>query len=233
MNAELKDLIAGCEVCQKHAHSQQRETLSPHPEPSYPWERVGCDIFEFKAKNFLITVDYYSNFWEVDQLKSMTSNQVILKLKSHFARHGIPRILISDNGPQFTSEEFDNFCKSWNFKHKTSSPGYPRSNGMAESAVKTAKMLLKKADDNHSDPQMAFLDYRNTPLQELNASPAQLLMGRRTRTTLPAASVLLQPKTIDVSEKRKARKQKTTFYYNRQAKELPRLVKVKASQFDH
>lgn len=67
MNAE-KDLIAGCEICQKHAHSQQRETLSPHPEPSYPWERVGCDIFEFKRKNFLITVDYYSNFWEVDQL---------------------------------------------------------------------------------------------------------------------------------------------------------------------
>lgn len=94
---------------------------------------------------------------------------------------------------------------------------------MAESAVKMAKMLLKKAEDSHSDPQMAFLDYRNTPLQELNASPAQLLMGRRTRTTLPTSSELLQPKTVDVSDKRKEKRLKTMYYYNRQAKDLPSL----------
>lgn len=104
LNAELKDFISSCEICQKHAISQQRETLIMHPQPSYPWERVGCDIFEYKDKNVLVTTDYYSTFWEVDQLKSLSSSQVILKLKAHFARHGIPQVLITDNGPQFSCE---------------------------------------------------------------------------------------------------------------------------------
>jgi len=70
---------------------------------------------------------------------------VINKLKAHFARQGIPDIVFSDNGPQYTSKEFQQFSRLWEFQHKTSSPAHPQSNGKAESAVKTAKRLMQKA----------------------------------------------------------------------------------------
>ena len=60
-----------------------KETLMPHKVPSRPWKKVGTDLFEFKNKSYLITVDYYSNFWEVDKLPDTKARTVILKLKNH------------------------------------------------------------------------------------------------------------------------------------------------------
>uniref|UniRef100_A0A9J8B237 Gypsy retrotransposon integrase-like protein 1 n=1 Tax=Cyprinus carpio carpio TaxID=630221 RepID=A0A9J8B237_CYPCA len=98
---------------------------------------------------------------------------------------GIPDIVISDNGPQFSSQEFQKFSDHWAFLHKTSSPGYPQSNGKAESAVKTAKRLMRKAQMSRQDPYLAILDHRNTPTHGLSTSPAQRLLSRHTKTLLP------------------------------------------------
>ncbi|EEC06081.1 hypothetical protein IscW_ISCW004380, partial [Ixodes scapularis] len=73
-------------------------------------------------------------------------------------------------------------------------PGYPRSKGIAQSAVKIVNMLLKRAYESNGEPLMAFLNYCNMPLQHMNASPAQLLMGRRTRTLVPTTAKQLQPR---------------------------------------
>ena len=121
---------------------------------------------------------------------------MILKLKNHFARYGCPEQVISDNGPQFSSEEFAQFAIQGDFVHRTSSPGNSKANGKAESAVKTAKSLLRKAIDANTDPYLAFLDYRNTPTQGMESSPAQRLLNRRTRTLLPATKQLLQPRVV-------------------------------------
>ena len=69
---------------------QQKETLMPHDVPSRPWAKVGTDLFMFDNKDYLITVDYLSNFWEIDYLTDTKSTTVIRKLKAHFARQGIP-----------------------------------------------------------------------------------------------------------------------------------------------
>ena len=61
-----------------------------HEVPSRHWERVGTDIFTLDGKNYLVTIDYYSNFWEVDRLPDTKASIAILKLKSHFTRYGIP-----------------------------------------------------------------------------------------------------------------------------------------------
>ena len=117
---------------------------------------------------------------------------MIRKLKAHFARYGIPDVVMSNNGPQFSSERFAKFAKTWEFQHDTSSPGHSQSNGKAESAVKTAKKLMKRAELSKGEIYLSFLDHRNTP-NDSGYSPAQCLMNRRTKTLLPVTSNLLKP----------------------------------------
>ena len=102
----------------------------------------------------------------------LSASTTILKLKSHFARYGIPDQVISGNGPQFTSDEFINFSRTWDFEHLTSSPGNSKANGKADSGVKTAKRMLKKSIRAGTDPYLAVLDYRNTPTQGMTTQPS-------------------------------------------------------------
>ena len=179
-----------------------KETLMSHDVTTCPWQKVGVDLFEWDKKEYLVTVDYYSNFFEIDKLDDTRSTTVIRKLKGHFARYGCPETVVSDNGPQFSAKDFQQFAKSWDFEHATSSPGYPKANGKAESAVKTAKRLLRKCKDAGADQYQALMDYRNTPTQGLHTSPMQRLMNRRARTLLPITGALLQPRVADPKAKK-------------------------------
>ena len=136
MTADIKNHVSTCEACREYERSQSKETLKSHETPSRPWQYVAVDLFELEGKSYLVTSDYFSDFFELDHLRSTSSVHVIRKLKSHFARHGIPEQLVTDNGPQFTSRNFIKFSKDWDFDHRTSSPRYSQSNGKAESAVK-------------------------------------------------------------------------------------------------
>ena len=195
----------------------------PHDVPHWPWEKVGADLFELNNKDYLITVDYLSNFFEIYKLENTKASTVIRKLKSHFARYGTPDRVVSDNGPQFTSDKFEQFTKEWEFDHLTISPGNSKANGKAESAVKTAKRLMRKAADSGSDPYLALLDYRNTPTQGIGSSPAQRLMNRRTKTLLPTSSSLLQPRVSSSKDKHRKlvqRQDNQAKLYNKSAKNL-------------
>ena len=152
-----------------------------HERPDRPWAKVACDIFYLKQVPYLLTVDYYSHYPEIALLTNESSRQVITHLKSLFARYGIPSCCVSDGGPQFASAEFKQFAKDWGIEHKMSSPYYPRSNGLAENAVKVVKRLLGKAADRGEDKYLALLAYRSSPL-ETGKSPAELLFGRKLRT---------------------------------------------------
>ena len=83
-------------------------------------------------------------------------------MKSHFARNGIPDIVISESETQFTSEKFSSFVKEWSFEHRTSSPDHQQANGQAEAAVKSAKKLIRKAAKTGNDPYLAILAQKNT-----------------------------------------------------------------------
>ena len=188
--------------------------------------QVGTDLFTVSGKTFITVVDYYSDFVEIDELSDTMSDAVIQVLKKQFSRHGIPDTVVSDNGSQFTSQEFHEFSLEWEFNHVTSSPHYPKSNGKAESSVKVVKQLFKKAYRDGKDPWLALLDNRNTPTEGLDTSPAQRLMSRCTRTLLPTASGLLNPEVAQGTEekiKAKREKAKYMYYYDRTAKKLPEL----------
>uniref|UniRef100_A0A3P8TE00 Integrase catalytic domain-containing protein n=1 Tax=Amphiprion percula TaxID=161767 RepID=A0A3P8TE00_AMPPE len=155
---------------------------------------------------------------------STTDKGVITAMKSIFARHGIPDIVISDNGPQYACEEFRSFAESWEFTHVTSSPGHAQSNGQAERTVQTVKKLLKKSQNDAGDPYIALLEYRNTPLESVGLSSAQMLMGRRLKTKLPASTSLLTPeRAFNVHKQLKIKQAKQN--YDHHAKPLPELHK--------
>jgi transposase InsO family protein len=192
----IDDKVSNCTVCCEH-QQQHPEPLIPSPLPSRPWEKIGTDLFEWKKVDYLLVVDYYSRYIEIAKLTSTSANSVITHLKSIFSRHGLPETVMSDNGPQYSAAAFEEFSKEYGFVHETSSPKYPQANGTAERAVKTVKQLLKK----NQDPYLAMLTYRSTPLEN-GYSPAELLMGRKLRTTLPMSKKQLQPNLPNVAKLR-------------------------------
>ena len=182
ISEEIQEMIRRCSECVKEK-VERHEPLIPSEFPERPWQKVACDLFHFKGKWYLVMTDYYSRFPEIALLEKLDSSCVIVHCKSFFARHGVPELVRSDNGPQFKvlkSSEFTQFAKTYGFIHTTSSPRFPQSNGFVEAAVKIVKNLLKK----NADPYVALLEYRATPLAN-GYSPAELLMGRRIRSTLP------------------------------------------------
>ncbi|SCV65341.1 Integrase core domain protein [Anaplasma phagocytophilum] len=187
VNSEIEQLVTGCERCAQ-TRVQRSEPLLCTPTPNRPWQRVGIDLFELSGRHYVLIVDYYSRFPEVVSLTSTSSTAVIAAVKSSFARFGIPDVVVSDNGPQFSSREFAAFASCYGFHHATSSPRYPQANGEAERMVRTMKELFFKSQD----PHMSLLVYRDTPGIS-GYSPSQLLFGRRLQTRVPKLDEALIP----------------------------------------
>ena len=222
MSSDITDWIQSCSVCQRHQPSLAAEPMMAHEIPKLPWAKVGTDLFYKDGVTYIIVVDYYSKYPEITKLPSSTSSSAIAALKTQFARFGVPSLVVSDNGPCFSSTEFQQFATQWQFQHITSSPGHPKSNGQAERMVQTVKAMLLKS----ADPYKALLSYRTTPLAGVQLSPAELLMGRQLRTLVPAASELLAPAYHDplvVHPRLVARQNSQKSYHDRSSHALPDL----------
>ena len=190
MTKDIERALSSCVPCNSTEPHQMKKPMKSHPTPELPWTQVSADIFEWNDMKYLVIVDAYSGWFETDTLHDMSFKTVIKKMKRHFAVHGIPELLMTDNGSQFVSREFHLFAKEWGLKQVTSSPTYPQSNGLAENAVKQAKKLLEKSKRDGSDPMLSLLNLRNTPKDSNLGSPAQRLMSRRTRTVVPTSKKL-------------------------------------------
>ena len=135
---------------------------------------------------------------------------------------------MSDCGQQFMSEEFNLFCRKWSITHRTSSPGHQQCNGKAEAAVKLHKNMLKRTLAQRQDQWLALLELRNTPRQDTNASPAQVLFGRSTRSILP--TVTKQCNVFDTTRRHK-RRETYKRYYDKHTKLLPPLYRTQSVMF--
>ena len=195
MSADIRAYVESCDTCATYCAKQPEQPLQMHEDRERPWQKVGSDIFTIEGRNYVVTVDYYCQFIELDYLPETNSATVITKLSHRFARHGIPDAVVSENGPQYASSEFQCFARHWNFQHKRIAPGNSPANGQAESAVK----IIKSAKSG-KDPHIALLNLRNTPNEGMSSSPVQRLMGRRTQSVLPATPAVLKPSKIPVSE---------------------------------
>lgn len=153
----------------------------------------------------------------------MIPKSVIKATKTNFARYGICQRLCSDNGTNFINQQMKTFAKDYGFEHVTSSPNHQQANGKAEAAVKIAKSLIKKAEKNQSDYELALLHWRNTPIK-IGSSPNQRLMSRQTQTLIPTSIKNLQPRVIEnVPESIKKQRNNAKEYYDRKTQTRPEL----------
>ena len=194
--------------------------------PSFPWQKLGCDLFDYQGAQYLLVADYYSKYPILRTLNSTTSAAIINHLKSLFAEHGIPESLVTDNGPQYSSPEFAAVCDHWGINHITSSPLYPKSNGFIERMVQTVKNLLKKSDAAGQDPYLALLSYRTTPIDSNLPSPAKILNQRDYRTQLPCSGRLQRSQTMECNQEQLQHRQdvQKKQYDGKSPRELQKLV---------
>ena len=189
----IEALCAECEACKTTAAMPPPAPIHPWQYPSSQWERVHIDFGEWNKTVFLVLVDAFSKWPEVRLVSSATSQKTIEVLSDIFATHGFPSILVSDNGPQFTSTEFSDFLQENGITHYKSPPYHPASNGLAENMVKNIKQLLKKESPDSrakvKDTITIFLrTYRNIPHTTTNKTPAELILKQLPRTRLALTS---------------------------------------------
>ena len=127
---------------------------------------------------------------------------------------------------------YKHFANKYNFAHTTISPRYPKSGGLHEKMVQTVKHILEKCRVTHQDSYLALLDYRNTPID--GVTPAQALMSRRLRSSIPISQKRLQPETINHNQfqhNRIQQQQKQKKYFDKNSKSLCPLKKEDTVRF--
>lgn len=190
IDGDIEIVANECENCGRMAHNPPRFKDHHWIYPTGPWERVHVDFAGPVAGSMLLIIsDAYSKWLEVKITNSTTSHATIAILDEVFAAYGAPVTLVSDNGSNFTSKDFNDFLHQVGVRyHKLTAPYHPSTNGQAERAVQTVKNALKAMNTTRSTIQEnmnEFLrQYRLAPHNTTGQSPAQLFLGRLPRSRL-------------------------------------------------
>ncbi|XP_061892219.1 uncharacterized protein K02A2.6-like [Entelurus aequoreus] len=192
LDAQIEQQARTCSTCQRNQKNPALSPLHTWPWPGSPWQRIHVDFAgPFEGHMFLVVVDAYSKWPEVQVMKTTTTEKTVQALRSMFARNGVPETLVSDNGPQFTAAEFGAFLGAFlranGVKHKRSAPFHPATNGQAERFVQTLKRSLKASRGTFTlqhRVEAFLLSYRNAPHMTTSESPAMLFLRRRLRSRL-------------------------------------------------
>ena len=195
IDKEIENRVKRCKACIVMSETNRPEPLKPTPLPDRPWQHIGIDLCGPlpSGESLLVAVDYYSRWFEVGILHSTNSNKVINCLDNWFTAHGLPEMMITDNGVQFTSQEFSNFCSINSIMHRKITPYSPQANGEVERQNRTIMKAIKTVHAEGGDWRRGlntFLKaYRSTPHSVTNVSPAEMMYGRKLRTKLPEFSL--------------------------------------------
>ena len=194
LDKDIESLAKSCQSCQAVKQAPPTAPMHPWTWPSKPWQRVHIDFAgPFLNKMYVIVVDAHSKWPEIYEMSQTTSTKTITVLRHLFASYGLPEQVVSDNGPQFVSDEFATFLKANGVKHVRCAPYHPASNGLAERFVRTFKQAMKagKHDGQTQQHQLEnfLFTYRTTPHATTGVTPCSLFLGRDLRTKL----TLIQP----------------------------------------
>lgn len=189
MDRDVEEFVQCCTNCALAAKSPPKEEFQAWPETTIPWERIHIDYAgPIKSKYYLVIVDAHTKWPEICETTSTTAPKTIELLTEVFARFGVPEKLVSDNGSQFTADQFKLFCDSNGIHHIRTAPYHPQSNGQAERFVDMFKRSFKKLGEEKNTSnalQLILNTYRCTPNPNSpnSKSPAEAMFGRKIRTT--------------------------------------------------
>ncbi|XP_070385138.1 uncharacterized protein [Dermacentor albipictus] len=203
IDREAECTAAQCENCIANLPMPPAAPPLGWPQTQERWSRVHVDFAgPIEGKMVLVVVDSHTKWIEAVPLNQATSTTTIDCLRDIFSHFGVPRTLVSDNGTQFTSQEFATFADRNNITHLRTAPYHPQSNGAAERAVRTIKDGLRKMRRGKLEHNLTrfLLNYRRTP-QKTGKSPSEMLLGYQIRSRLdtcfPAATVSNSKKEND------------------------------------
>ncbi|XP_062541034.1 uncharacterized protein LOC134209069 [Armigeres subalbatus] len=227
MSSQIKEVVKNCEVCGKFSVSQPNPPMKSPCIPIHQFQLISMDVFfaeyERRKRAFLVTVDHYSDFFEVNVLKDLTPQSVISACQQNFSRHGIPQRVLMDNATNFVNRQKVEFAKNWDFELVTSAPHHQQANGKAEAAVKIAKRLLLKATETGNNFWYALLHWRNIP-NKIGSSPTARLFSRSTRCGIPCSAENLRPRIVEnVPESIEDNRRKIKYKYDKKSRNLPNI----------
>lgn len=189
LDAEIEQISRNCLQCQLTRPNPKKVTTHVWEAAKRPFERVHVDFAgPFMGNYYFILIDAYTKWPEVYVIPNITTKTTMDKCREIFSRFGIPEVLVSDNGPQFTSDEFRKFMEMNGIIHKRSAPYHPATNGQVERNVQTFKNKLKTINCNRSELgkvlQNILPNYRRTPHATTGESPAMKMFNRQIRSRL-------------------------------------------------
>ncbi len=196
MDCQVENAIKSCSTCLQHDKTANTHVapLCPVPTPTMAWEKLAIDVVgplnnAPQGCHFAMTlIDYYSKWPEIAFAPDVTSATVVKFLSAVFSREGNPLELVTDNGSQFVSAEFEAFLADRDIKHYRSSVYYPQANGEIERFNRVFKDCLQTAMIEGKEWKAFVTEflhtYRATPHAVTKLSPAELLHGRQIKTKL-------------------------------------------------
>ena len=167
ISADIRILISHCELCSQFSQKQQKETIMPHDLPQRPWEKVFAYLCTIQGKDYLIFVDYFSNFWEINRLRDIKAS--IYKLKTYYSP-AMASLIVTVNGLQFT---FRGICwVHWNVGLNTGQAASDTSKPPARlnPQLKQQKTLYAK---QHTEVETHTLSYLSMEEHAREWTPAQ------------------------------------------------------------
>jgi len=200
MDRMTEEFCRTCHECQLVSHLSKPEPMKRTELPQGPWQHLAADLLgPLPNGDYLfVVVDYYSRFFEVRIVKSVTSSSMIYCLEDIFAVHGLPISLKTDNAPNFTSGEFEQYLRDCAVDHHTSIPLWPQSNGEVErqnrTLLKYMKIVHSQGKNLKKELHKFLLAYRTTPHSTTGIAPAEMLFRRKIRTKLP------EIRPVDISD---------------------------------
>ena len=186
INRDIEDLVKSCEKCQEFSRRNSKDPVLPRELPLVTWTLLELDLFTCENVTFLLIVDVTSRFPVVRNLSSESTRSVLNALKGVYCDFGLPKRVLTDNGPCFRSQEFNEFHAKFNVSIEKTSAYNHQSVGSIERMVQTIKQIMKK---NAEDAWLAMLIFRATDIPGVNKSPSEILNGRKFRTGLPMIDV--------------------------------------------
>ncbi|XP_024891451.1 uncharacterized protein K02A2.6-like [Temnothorax curvispinosus] len=191
IDKDAENFVKTCESSQIVQKTANISPLKPNALPDSSWECLAMDLLEpLPSGDFtFVIIDYYSKFYEIEIMQSITSTAIIDRLKHIFARYGYPNRLISDNGKQLVNEEMREYTSRCGIKLVHVAPHWPQANGEIERQNRSLLKRIKITQLERKDWKQEILDYllmyRSSPQASTGVSPAELMFGRKIKTKMP------------------------------------------------